>query len=102
MGGNGAASATSFPKYQIKVLLLRNIHHLAREMFTTEGFQIETLPGVLTPAKLKEKIRDVHVLGIRSKTQITEEALSEAKRLLTIGAFCIGTNQIDLDAARRR
>src|SRR5580704_11510971 len=91
--------ATSFPKDQIKILLLENIHAVATEIFRGEGFQVETLPGALSPAELKEKIRDVHVLGIRSKTAVTAEALSEAKRLLTVGAFCIGTNQIDLQAA---
>jgi D-3-phosphoglycerate dehydrogenase / 2-oxoglutarate reductase len=91
---------TSYPKDQIRVLLLENIHPLAKEMFTFEGFQIETLSGALTPAQLAEKIRDVHVLGIRSKTNVTKEVFPEAKRLLAMGCFCIGTNQVDLDAAR--
>ena len=96
------AKKTSFPKDQIKVLLLENIHPLATELFQAEGFQVEALSGALSEDKLKEKLRDVHVLGIRSKTQVTSEALSEAKRLLTIGCFCIGTNQVDLMAARGR
>ncbi|MEK6579156.1 MAG: NAD(P)-dependent oxidoreductase, partial [Bdellovibrionota bacterium] len=91
---------TSFPKDQIKVLLLENIHPLAKDIFTGEGFQVETASGALSPTQLREKLRDVHVLGIRSKTNVTAEALADAKRLLTIGAFCIGTNQIDLDTAR--
>ncbi len=95
-----STSATSFPKSQIKVLLLENIHPLAKQMFQTEGYHVETMEGALTPEQLKEKIRDVHVLGIRSKTQVTEEALKEAKRLLTLGCFCIGTNQVDLEAAK--
>ncbi len=94
--------ATSFPKNQIKVLLLENIHPLAKEIFSTEGYQVETLTGALGEAELKEKIRDVHILGIRSKTQVTEAAIAEAKRLLTIGCFCIGTNQVDLTAAKQR
>lgn len=94
--------STSFPKDQIKVLLLENVHPLAVEAFKLEGFQVESLKVALNTAQLKEKIRDVHILGIRSKTQITDEALSEAKRLLTIGCFCIGTNQVDLDAAKMR
>lgn len=93
---------TSFPKSQIKVLLLENIHPLAREMFATEGFQVEVLAGALGEEALKEKIRDVHVLGIRSKSQVTDAILAEGKRLLTVGAFCIGTNQIELKAAERR
>jgi D-3-phosphoglycerate dehydrogenase len=92
-------SATSFPKAQIKVLLLENIHPLAVELFTKEGYQIEALAGALNEAQLKEKIRDVHILGIRSKTQVTEAILKEGKRLLTVGCFCIGTNQVDLAAA---
>ena len=93
---------TSFPKNQIKVLLLENIHPLALEAFQSEGFQVEALSVALNPDQLKEKIRDVHILGIRSKTQITPEVISEAKRLLTMGCFCIGTNQVDLQAAKTR
>jgi D-3-phosphoglycerate dehydrogenase len=93
---------TSFPKDQIKVLLLENIHPLAHEAFRAEGFQVEGVEGALTPSQLREKIRDVHILGIRSKTQVTAEALSEAKRLLTLGCFCIGTNQVDLIATKSR
>lgn len=90
---------TSFPKSQIKVLLLENIHPLAKTMFANEGFQVETTTGALTPEQLKERIKGVHILGIRSKTQITKESLLAADRLLTVGCFCIGTNQVDLDAA---
>src|SRR5436190_19038749 len=93
---------TSFPKDQIKVLLLENIHPLAYDAFKSEGFQVEALTVALNPSQLKEKIRDVHVLGIRSKTTVPAEVLSEAKRLLTLGCFCIGTNQVDLGAAKKR
>ncbi len=91
---------TSFPKDQIKVLLLENIHPLAYEAFKGEGFQVESLSLALNPDQLKEKIRDVHVLGIRSKKKITAEVLAEANRLLAVGCFCIGTNQVDLEAAK--
>src|SRR6185312_9503481 len=94
-------AATSFPKKQIKVLLLENIHPLAVELFSQEGYQIEALPSALGEAQLIEKIKDAHILGIRSKTQVTEAVLKEAKRLLTLGCFCIGTNQVDLKAANR-
>lgn len=57
----------------------------------------ETASGALDPEELQEKLRDVHVLGIRSKTQVTAEALKDARRLLAIGCFCIGTNQVDLE-----
>ena len=93
---------TSFPKHEIKVLLLENIHASARELFAAEGFHVEHLKGALKEDELKAKIKDVHVLGIRSKTQVTAAVLAEAKRLLTLGCFCIGTNQVDLDAANQR
>ncbi|HEX5063511.1 MAG TPA: phosphoglycerate dehydrogenase [Kofleriaceae bacterium] len=93
---------TSFPKSEIKILLLENIHPVAKEEFAAEGFQVETVKGALSEAELVDKIRDVHVLGIRSKTQVTPRALDEARRLLTVGAFCIGTNQINLGHANRR
>jgi D-3-phosphoglycerate dehydrogenase len=93
---------TSFPKSEIKVLLLENIHASAREMFASEGFQIELLPKALPEAELAEAVRDVHILGIRSKTRITPRVLAEGRRLLSVGAFCIGTNQIALVDANRR
>jgi D-3-phosphoglycerate dehydrogenase / 2-oxoglutarate reductase len=87
---------TSFPKSAIKVLLLENIHAVAADAFRADGFAVETVKGALPEAELAAKIRDVHILGIRSKTQITPKVVDEARRLLAIGAFCIGTNQIDL------
>jgi D-3-phosphoglycerate dehydrogenase len=92
---------TSFPKSSIKVLLLENIHPIAAEAFRADGFAVETLKTALPEAELAAKIRDVHILGIRSKTQITPKVLDEARRLLAIGAFCIGTNQIDLAYANK-
>src|SRR6185503_17232028 len=82
--------------------LPENIHPVAADAFRAEGFQVETTKGALPEAELAERIRDVHVLGIRSKTQITAKVLDEARRLLTVGAFCIGTNQIDLRRANQR
>ncbi len=93
---------TSYPKNQIKVLLLENIHPFAHDAFREEGFQVEVHPSALNVAQLKEKIQDIHLLGIRSKTQVTAEVLREAKRLLSLGCFCIGTNQVDLHAAKMR
>lgn len=60
---------------------------------------METCPHVLDPAELKDKIRDVHIIGIRSKTKLSKEILDEAQNLLVIGCFCIDTTQVDLDAA---
>jgi D-3-phosphoglycerate dehydrogenase / 2-oxoglutarate reductase len=93
--------ATSFPKSEIKVLLLENIHPVAAEAFRAEGFQVETAKAALPEAELAQRVRDVHVLGIRSKTQITPAVLDEARRMLAVGAFCIGTNQITLGHANR-
>jgi D-3-phosphoglycerate dehydrogenase len=95
-------AVTSFPKSEIKILLLEGIHPVAKEAFASEGYAVEAVSGALGEAELAERLRDVHVLGIRSKTQVTEAALAEARRLLTIGAFCIGTNQIALRSATRR
>src|SRR5450755_1347457 len=94
-------AATSFPKDEIKILLLENIHASASEIFSGEGFRIETVKHALKEDELAAKIADVHVLGIRSKTHVTEKALAEGKRLLALGCFCIGTNQVDLDAANK-
>jgi D-3-phosphoglycerate dehydrogenase / 2-oxoglutarate reductase len=93
---------TSFPKDQIKVLLLENIHPSAHALFTGEGFHLETASGALPQAELIERVADVHVLGIRSKTRVTDAVLAAGRRLLAVGCFCIGTNQVDLASASRR
>jgi D-3-phosphoglycerate dehydrogenase len=93
---------TSFPKDEIKVLLLENIHESARQLFAAEQFQVEALKHALKEDELIQKIRDVHVIGIRSKTQLTARALAAGKRLLSVGCFCIGTNQVDVAAANRQ
>ena len=93
---------TSFPKDRIRVLLLENVHASAHEVIRREGFRLITLPGALGESELVERIRDVHVLGIRSKTRVTRRVLCEARRLLAVGAFCIGTNQVALDEAAER
>ncbi|MET0283151.1 MAG: phosphoglycerate dehydrogenase, partial [Polyangiales bacterium] len=94
--------ATSFPKEKIKVLLLENIHESANELFGAEHFHVERLTTALSEAELKKRIADVHVLGIRSKTKVTKRALESGKRLLSVGCFCIGTNQVDLATANGR
>jgi D-3-phosphoglycerate dehydrogenase len=93
---------TSFPKDEIRVLLLENVHESAHEIFRGQGFRIESIPRALKEDELVAKLSEgVHLLGIRSKTHVTRRALESSKRLLSIGAFCIGTNQIDLDAANQ-
>lgn len=95
---NQLPMAISYPKNRIKVLLLENIHANAIALFKREGYQIEIVPGALDEAELCEKIRNVSILGIRSKTLVTKRVLEHANRLMSIGAFCIGTNQIDLNS----
>lgn len=94
---------TSLDKDKIKVLLLEGIHQNAVETFADAGYRhVERLKGTVEEADLPALVRDVHFLGIRSRTQLTAEVLAAAEKLVAVGAFCIGTNQIDLDAASRR
>jgi D-3-phosphoglycerate dehydrogenase len=86
----------------MKALLLENIHPEARRILTERGIEVETRKGALDEAELVEAVRDVQLLGIRSKTNVTRAALDAAPGLIGIGAFCIGTNQIDLGAAAER
>nr|WP_298161548.1 phosphoglycerate dehydrogenase [Brevundimonas sp.] len=95
----GLAGRWSYPRSRIRMLLLENIHPAAVERLEEAGYSVETMKGALDEADLIEKIKGVHVLGIRSKTNVTEAVLEAADRLLAVAAFCIGTNQIDLDAA---
>ncbi|HMR57461.1 MAG TPA: HAD-IB family phosphatase, partial [Cyclobacteriaceae bacterium] len=96
---NKLNTAISYPKNRIHVLLLENVHPYAVEAFKAEGFSVETYPAGLDEDELCEKIKNVSVLGIRSKTMVTAKVLANANKLMTIGAFCIGTNQIDLKEA---
>lgn len=86
----------------LKVLLLENIHEKAVDLFRSEGFDVEALKGALKEDELCKKLENVHVLGIRSKTQITQRVLDAAPRLLSLGCFCIGTNQVNLKHANAR
>jgi D-3-phosphoglycerate dehydrogenase len=91
-----------FDTKDIKVLLLENVNTAGVEILKSQGYQVETLKSSLPEAELIEKIRDVQVIGIRSKTKLTERVLKEAKNLIVIGCFCIGTNQVDLKFAARQ
>ncbi|WP_132054769.1 phosphoglycerate dehydrogenase [Pseudocnuella soli] len=91
---------TSYPREKIKILLLENISATAAERFTSNGYEnVERLTKALSESELIEKIKDVHILGIRSKTNVTPAVLAAAEKLQAIGCFCIGTNQVALDAA---
>ncbi len=97
-----AAVPTSFPKDKIKILLLESIHPRGVEILRAEGFHVETHAKALEGDALLKAISDAHVLGIRSKSAITRDVLAAAPRLLTIGCFCIGTNQVDTGDACAR
>lgn len=94
---------TSFPRAKIKVLLLENIADSAAEELRSAGYvNIERIGGALTEQELARAVKGVHLLGIRSKTRVTPRVIQNADKLLGIGAFCIGVNQIDLAAATER
>ncbi|KAK2749172.1 Phosphoglycerate dehydrogenase ser3 [Myotisia sp. PD_48] len=88
-----------FATQDIKVLLLENVNITGMDMLLEQGYQVESMKSSLPEDQLIEKIRDVHVIGIRSKTKLTARVLREAHNLLVVGCFCIGTNQVDLQYA---
>jgi D-3-phosphoglycerate dehydrogenase len=91
---------TSYPKEKIRILFLENISDAAVKNFSKHGYvQVEKITKALSEDDLTREIKDVHILGIRSKTQVTSKVLDAAKKLQAIGCFCIGVNQVDLHAA---
>jgi D-3-phosphoglycerate dehydrogenase len=96
------AGTTSYPKEKIRILFLENISDAAVKNFKQSGYvKVDKITKALTEEQLIEEIKDVHILGIRSKTQITPAILAAAKKLQAIGCFCIGVNQVDLKAATK-
>jgi D-3-phosphoglycerate dehydrogenase len=96
------AAKTSYPKEKIRILFLENISDVAVKNFRKHGYtQIEKIHAALSEEELIRQIKDVHILGIRSKTQITKKILQAARKLQAIGCFCIGVNQVDLKAATK-
>lgn len=93
---------TSYPKDKIKIVLTEAIHPRAKELLEAEGFGVRLLPKAPEGKALMDLAKDAFVLGIRSKTEITREVLDAAPRLLAVGCFCIGTNQVALGDARDR
>ena len=94
--------AISYPRNRIKIILLENVHPNGIKMLQQEGYAVEVVKGSLSEDELCEKIKDVAILGLRSKTNVTKKVLDAAERLLSIGCFCIGTNQVDLDYATKK
>ncbi|MDE2316667.1 MAG: phosphoglycerate dehydrogenase, partial [Xanthomonadaceae bacterium] len=93
---------TSFPRQDIKVLLLEGVSRTAVDVFERAGYSnIEYHEKSLPEAQLLERIADAHIVGLRSRTQLTAQVLRHAKRLIAAGCFCIGTNQVDLGEAER-
>ncbi|MGN6227868.1 MAG: phosphoglycerate dehydrogenase [Dyella sp.] len=93
---------TSYPKQDIKVLLLEGVSQSAVETFRQAGYtQIEYHQKSLPEAELKARVAEAHIVGIRSRSHLTADVLAEAKRLIAVGCFCIGTNQVDLVAAKK-
>ncbi len=95
-----ATKITSYPKDKIKILLLENISDTAVGFFKNAGYSnVEKLTKALPEDELAEKIKNVHIIGIRSKTTLTEKVLQAAKKLQAVGCFCIGVNQVNLKEA---
>ena len=94
---------TSYPKEKIKILFLENISDKAVQHFKQNGYtNVKKIGGALSEEELIKEVKDVHLLGIRSKTQITEKVLEAATKLQAIGCFCIGVNQVNLKAATKK
>lgn len=93
------ALKTSFPKDKIRVVLMENIHPRAGELFAGDGFKVERIAKAHEGGGLIEIAKDAHVLGIRSQSQVRADVLRACPRLLAVGCFCIGTNQVDTRAA---
>jgi len=97
------STQTSYPKDKIKILFLENISEAAIQLFRDNGYSdVKKIAGALSEEQLIQEVKDVHILGIRSKTQITSTILQHAIKLQAIGCFCIGTNQVDLIAAQKK
>ena len=94
---------TSYPKEKINILFLENISDVAVKYFTAAGYSnVKKIGGALSEEQLMKEIKDVHLLGIRSKTQVTAKVLAAAEKLQAIGCFCIGVNQVDLKTATKK
>lgn len=94
---------TSYPKEKIHILLLENISENAVNEFVSAGYKnVRKISGALSEKELVKEIKNVHLLGLRSKTQLTKTVLQKADALLAAGCYCIGTNQVNLQTANER
>ncbi len=94
-------SKLSLPKDKIKVVLLEGIHDNAVHALNVAGYtNVDSYPGALDGVALKDAIADAHIVGIRSRTRLTQQVIAQAPKLMAVGCFCIGTNQVDLKAAK--
>src|SRR5437868_11794579 len=94
------ATQTSYPRNKINILLLENISDAAVDELRAGGYaNVQKINGALSEAELIKAVKGVHLIGIRSKTQITKNVIDAADKLLAIGCFCIGMNQVDPKAA---
>lgn len=94
---------TSYPKEKLRILLLENINTEAINAFAHNGYtDITAQKNAMSEEELINAIKNVHVLGIRSKTQLTKNVLAHTEKLLAVGCFCIGTNQVDIYEARKK
>ena len=96
---NAETQKTSFPKAQIEIVLLEGTHESGTTQLVGDGFSVRTHKGALVGDALINEIKRAHIVGIRSKTQLTSDVLNQCDRLLAVGCFCAGTNQVDLEAA---
>ena len=95
------AQNLSLEKDKIRFLMLEGLHDNAFKVLSEAGYHnVENIKTALDPEELIEKIKDAHFIGIRSRTHLTRDILEKAEKLIAIGCFCIGTNQVDLEAAR--
>lgn len=98
----GLSGRWSYPRSRMRILLLENVHPAAVARLEKAGYTVETETTALDEDALIARLRGVHVLGVRSKTRVSARVLDSADRLMAVAAFCIGVNQIDLDAAAER
>ncbi|MCA3009274.1 MAG: phosphoglycerate dehydrogenase [Phycisphaerales bacterium] len=94
-------SRTSYPRHKIRITLLENIHPAAREALTAAGYTVDVIPKALEGDELAAVLKDAHVVGLRSRTKLREAQLALAPRLMAIGCFSVGTDQVEIDAAAR-